>query len=263
MARCERLALHDREVDLDRVQPRRVAGQVHEHEVRPGTLEAVDRLLAAVDGAVVDNPEHPLRGGIGLCGHHVGDEGVEGVVADLRHAVAEQAALGIVDVERGQVGQRPAPPVLVFDQTGPSRTRRDERVATQQRLQLRLLVSRDHIVARVQPPTLPAALVEIERTAGLLAEVRVAREHPRAPRPRADRILGQPPPDRRPRDLADDPALDRFARELSRRPARQRPPGLGRQLARQRLDLGDLGGGKTTGDAPAWAAHPTQPAPPP
>jgi hypothetical protein len=88
---------------------------VHEHEVRPGAVEAVDRVLAAVDGAVVDDPEHALRGGVGLAGHDVGDERVERLVADLLRAVAEQAALGVVDIHGSEVGQRPAPGVLVLD----------------------------------------------------------------------------------------------------------------------------------------------------
>src|SRR5206468_3465471 len=74
-------------------------------------------------------------------------------------------------------------------------------------------------------------------------------EHPRAPRPRSDRVLGQPSPDGRARYRADDPARDGFAGQFSRRPARQRPPGLGQQLARQRLDLGDLGRESSPG---AW-----------
>jgi hypothetical protein len=49
----ERFALQDREIDLDLVQPGGVHGQVDEHEVGPGVLEAVDRALAAVAAAVV------------------------------------------------------------------------------------------------------------------------------------------------------------------------------------------------------------------
>jgi hypothetical protein len=56
----EDLALDDREHDLDLVQPRRVGRQVHEDQVRPLALEAVDRGLAGVRGAVVDDPEDAL-----------------------------------------------------------------------------------------------------------------------------------------------------------------------------------------------------------
>src|SRR5215210_9364991 len=42
----QRLALEDREVDLDLVQPRGVDGEVDEDQVRPGALQAVDGGLA-------------------------------------------------------------------------------------------------------------------------------------------------------------------------------------------------------------------------
>ena len=72
------LALDDGEVDLDLVQP----GGVHRgvHHDRGGELlgEPVDRGLAAVGGAVVDDPEHPVGGGVGLLGHDLFDEPVNG-----------------------------------------------------------------------------------------------------------------------------------------------------------------------------------------
>jgi len=44
--------LDDREVDLDLVEPAGVDGQVDEDEILVVALEAVDRALAAVGGAV-------------------------------------------------------------------------------------------------------------------------------------------------------------------------------------------------------------------
>ena len=61
VARCAQLTLDDGEVDLDLVQPAGVDRRVHEDQVRPGALEAVDRALAAVGGAVVDNHKHAPR----------------------------------------------------------------------------------------------------------------------------------------------------------------------------------------------------------
>ena len=110
-----------------------------------------------------------------------------GVVAGLRLAAPEQPARG-----RG----RPSRPGRPASRRGGIRARRSpggpgrRRPArgAEQRLQLGLLVGADDVVAGMQPPALPAALVEIQARAGLLTEVRVAREHPRAPRPRPDRV---------------------------------------------------------------------------
>ena len=186
-----------------------------EHEVGPAGLEAVDCALAAVDGSVVDDQEHAARRRVGLGRHDLLDQRVERVVADLGLAAANQAALRVVDVDRGEIGQRPPASVLVLDQARPAAAGNDERVTPEQRLQLGLLVGTDDVVAGMQPPALPAALIQIEHAAGLLAELRVAREHPRAPRPRPDRILLKPAPNRGARNRAHDASRDRLARELS------------------------------------------------
>src|SRR5215218_587134 len=57
----QRLALHDREVDLGLVEPGGVDRGVDNDQVGPGALEAVDRAPAAVGGAVVDDQEDALR----------------------------------------------------------------------------------------------------------------------------------------------------------------------------------------------------------
>ena len=105
------------------------------------------------------------------------------------------------------------------------------------RLDRRLLVGADDVVAGVQPLALPAAGVQIQDRAGLLGEPWVAREDPRAVLPRLDRVLRQPPPDGHAADLLDDPAPDRLARELLRGPARERHATFGRQRARHRDHL--------------------------
>ena len=70
--------LDHREVDLDLVQPGGVDRGVNEDQVRPAVLEAVDRRLPAVRGAVIDDPEHARGGGVGLPGHHLPDQSVDG-----------------------------------------------------------------------------------------------------------------------------------------------------------------------------------------
>src|SRR4030095_12955696 len=64
------LALHDREVDLDLVQPGGMDWQVDQGEVGPCALQSVDRGLATMAGAVVDHPEHPPGRGVRLAGQY-------------------------------------------------------------------------------------------------------------------------------------------------------------------------------------------------
>ena len=129
-------------------------------------------------------------------------------------------------------------------------------------LDRRLLIRAHHEIAGLEQLSFPPALVQIEDPPGLHGEVRIAGEDPRAIVPRADRVLCEPPPDRDRRDRRDDPALDRLARELSARPARERDALLGGKLARQRLDLGHLRRGKNAAGDPT-AVSPQDPARPP
>ena len=52
----KQLALDDRVVDLDLVEPARMDGQVDEDQRGPAALQALDRGLPAVVRAVVDDP---------------------------------------------------------------------------------------------------------------------------------------------------------------------------------------------------------------
>ncbi len=88
-------------------------GQVDQAQVRPAALEPVDRLMAAVRGAVVDDPEHPLGGGVGLSHHHLVDEPVERFDAAPSLRAADQ--LGALDVPGAEIGERAAALVGVLD----------------------------------------------------------------------------------------------------------------------------------------------------
>jgi hypothetical protein len=76
-------------------------------------LEAVDRALPAVRGAVVDDHEHPLRIAVGLDGHELLDELVQRDDPVGGGAAVEQ--LGALDVPGGEVAERALAVVLVLD----------------------------------------------------------------------------------------------------------------------------------------------------
>src|SRR5713101_3353286 len=89
VVRRQDLALDDREIDLDLVEPAGMDRRVDEDEAGPGGAQPRPRALAAVGGPVVDDPKHPARRPVGLLGHHLRDEATEGRDARRRLAPAE------------------------------------------------------------------------------------------------------------------------------------------------------------------------------
>jgi hypothetical protein len=108
-----------------------------------------------------------------------------------------------------------------------------------ERLQLALLVRRDDVLVGPRPLALEDPRVQIEHPPGLDCEVGIALVDPALLLPGLERIFVQPPPDRRGRRLADR-QFDHQPVELSAREPAQRQPVADRQLARDRLDRGDL-----------------------
>src|SRR5206468_12908908 len=84
-----------------------------EDQVRPRALEAVDRFLAAVRGAVVDEHEPALRLAVGLDAHELLDERIECDDPVLGGAAVEQ--LRAPGVPGGEVAQGAFAFVLVLD----------------------------------------------------------------------------------------------------------------------------------------------------
>ena len=109
----EDFALDDREVDLGLVEPAGVDRGVDEDQVRPCALEAVDRCLAAVRGAVVDDHEHALGFAVGLDAQELFEERVEGDDSVLGCAAIE--ALRAPGVPGGEVAECSFAFVLMLD----------------------------------------------------------------------------------------------------------------------------------------------------
>src|SRR5215211_3458084 len=60
------LALDHREVDLDLIEPGGINRKVEEPQIRPLSLKALDRGFPSMGGAVVHDPEHAIRRGVGF-----------------------------------------------------------------------------------------------------------------------------------------------------------------------------------------------------
>lgn len=107
------------------------------------------------------------------------------------------------------------------------------------------LVGADHVIAaRASVPG--RALIEVEDRSRPRPEPRVARKDPGAAVPRANRILGQPTPHGGAEELGDDPRLTASSAG-ERLTSGERDAPLRRRLARHRLDLRHLRGGKRLG----------------
>ena len=108
----QRLALQDGKVHFDLVEPTGVHRRMHHLSARPLPLESLHARLAAMNGCVVHDPEHALRGVVGRLSHHPGDQTVE--LLDPASGNAEAEHLGSVHVPSGDVGAIAFPHIFMF-----------------------------------------------------------------------------------------------------------------------------------------------------
>ncbi len=245
------LALQDREVDLDLIEPTGVDGSLNQDEVRMLTAKPLGGLVSTVRGAVVDNPEDSSGLAIGAASHGLSHQSVEGDDAVLALAAAEE--LGAVDIERGQVDPGSEPFVLVLDLHDLSGLRGPRRVLSGPGLDAGLLIRADDILVTPESAALPDALVKVEDAAGLFGEVRVTGKDPGAVIPGADGVSAEPTPDGCIADRSGQAGTAHLGTEFGNAPARQRDSGSRWQLAGEGLNLNDQLWGGTPGGAPAWA----------
>ena len=118
-------------------------------------------------------------------------------------------------------------------------------MATSERLELGLLVGRDHVVVCAECLAVEDPLVEVENARAFAAKSGSRVEDPRAITPWLDRRRRQPAAHRRRRDRLDEPFAPRLGRQLVRAPPRQRNVTSLGWLAGQRLDPGHHRGAET------------------
>ena len=118
-----------------------------------------------------------------------------------------------------------------------------------------LFIGGDYELVILQRPVLPPSGVEIQDTAGLGGEIRIAREYPATVTPRPNGILMQP--QRAPADRGNQAALLDLLNQITSAPAGQRQTVLCRQFTRQRFDLNDEFWGKKSGGDPDGRVLPT------
>src|SRR3989339_1481840 len=251
----ERLALDNREVDLDLVEPTGVDGAVDEHQILVAALQAGHATRTSMRRAVVHDPEDTARLGVGGLGHDLVYQTVEG--RDAGASLATPEDLGAVHVPRRQIGPCPFARVLVLHLQGISRLRGQGFVDARPRLDARLLVGGQHELVLLQGLALPDPLVQVKQASGLGLELRVSREDPAPMLPRLDGVFVQPAPHGATAHRSDQARAARLPGQLRGAPTGQRHPMLAWQLTRQRLDGHDHLRGKTPGAVPGESAPPS------
>lgn len=195
---CEDLALNDREVDLDLVEPTGVDRPVNELEAAELVLQAGDGSCPAMRGAVVDDPEDSARLSVRRSSHDLLNKPVEGGDACGRFAATEDA--GMMDTQGGDLSPGAAAGVLVLDQHRAMRLRRRTGMEAASSLNAGLFIGGDDKLVLSERLVIPGAGIQVENAAGLGGEVGVARKDPGAVIPRANGVLMEPTPNRAARD---------------------------------------------------------------
>ena len=112
----EYLPLNNGEVKLNLIEPASVDGGVHQEHVGPLRAQAVDRLLAAMGGTVVHDPENATCRLVGFSAHDFFNQAIDRSNAGFLFAAAEH--LGPMHVPRRQIGPCAFTEIFVFDSGG-------------------------------------------------------------------------------------------------------------------------------------------------
>ena len=212
--RGKNLALGDREIDLNLVEPTGMVRRVNHPGVGPLFSKAGDAPLPAVNGGIVNDPKDSSRTSVRPSAHDVGDEQVKRDDARLGDAAAEE--FGAVNIPGRDIGQGPLTEVLVFEAHGSGGCRACGEILASTGLDAGLLIGTDDKVLSGKGSAAPTPLVQIENPAGFLSEVRVSGKDPATMSPWANGILAQPTPQRRLSDRGDDATPDDFPLEVGR-----------------------------------------------
>ena len=98
--------------------------------VGPALAESFSGALPAMAAAAVDDPVHAAGRGVGLGGHDLLNEPAERLDPGLLLTATEQSALGVMYVERGEVGKGAMALILELMKATASRAGRDRVMST-------------------------------------------------------------------------------------------------------------------------------------
>ncbi len=192
IVRCEGLALDDREINFNLVEPAGMNRSVNKREITILVQESLGCLGTSMRRTVVDDPEDPSRLAIGTALHNLIHEAIKRYDATVGFATTKD--FSAVDIEGRQVGPGPQPLVFVFDSHGPAGLWGQGLMFSEARLDAGLFIRTENELIGPEFTALPEALIEIQEPASLLFEVRVSGKDPTTVLPRTDGVLVEPAP---------------------------------------------------------------------
>jgi hypothetical protein len=192
IVRCKNLPLDNREINFNLVEPAGMNGPVNKREITILVQESLGGLWTAMRRTVVDDPEDPASLAIGTALHDLIHQAIKRCDATVGFATTKN--FSAVDIEGRQIGPGPKPLVFVFDSHGPAGLWGQGLMFSEARLDAGFFVRTENELMGPEFTALPMVLVEIQKSAGFLFEVWVARKDPAAVLPRTDGVLVKPAP---------------------------------------------------------------------
>src|SRR5713101_3344785 len=113
---CEYFPLDNGEINFNLIEPTGMDQGVYEEHVGPLRAEAVDRLLAAMGGTVVDDPENTTCRRVGFSAHDFCNQAIGRCKATFLFATAEH--LDPMQIPRSQIGPCAFTEIFMFDSGG-------------------------------------------------------------------------------------------------------------------------------------------------
>src|SRR5215813_14591811 len=188
------LALDDREVDFDLIEPTGVDWCMDQNDTRIDLPQPLLRGGPAMRRAVVHNPKQPFPRPIGFLCQHLLDQPAKGFNTGPRFTPAHDIAP--THVPGSQILQSPLTLVFVLNIGRSARRGRQGGMATVAGLDAGLLVGAEDVVLGPQGFALPQARIEVQNRASLVNEVGITRKNPVLVSPRFDGIRIENPPPR-------------------------------------------------------------------
>src|SRR5208337_1674897 len=188
----EHLALDDRKVDLDLVEPTGMNRSMDQDDARINFPQAVAGRFATMRRPVIHNPEQSFRRTVGLLRENLIHQSAKRFDATRWFATSQD--ITTPNIPRCQILQCSATLILEFDPCCAARARSQRRMDSDTGLNARLLISTEDKITVFQGFSAPIPRVQVEDRSGLFQELRVSRKDPVFVLPRLYCVFVQDPP---------------------------------------------------------------------